>query len=102
MGYENKRVNRLMLVGWTAINIILVLSYMLEVVKGTRTIDYVFVFTLIASLPEIVAVVVYKNDNHSSALKDVIVACYMVMYTYVMITGNPLMVFTYISPKLSI
>ncbi|MBR0088456.1 MAG: hypothetical protein IJP94_01315, partial [Clostridia bacterium] len=101
MGYENKRVNRLMLIGWTAINIILVLSYMLEVVKGTRTIDYVFVFALIASLPEIVALAVYKNNNHSSALKYVIVVGYMVMYTFVMITGNTFMVFSYIFPMLS-
>lgn len=102
MDYENKRVNRLILIGWTAINIILVLSYLIEVAKGTRTIGYALVFALIASLPEFVALMFYRRDNNSPAFKYVVVAGYLVMYTFVMITGNTFLVFSYIFPMLSL
>lgn len=102
MEYENKKVNRFMLIGWTVINIILVLSYMLEVVKGTRTMGYVLVFLVIASLPELVALIIYRNNPNSPAMKYLVVTSHLIMYTFVMITGNTFLVFSYIFPMLSL
>lgn len=101
MNEENRLVNRSLLIGWTAINIILAVSYLVEVLKGTRTIGYVLLFILVTALPEIIAAIIYRQKTESAALKYVVVVGYLFMYTFVMITGNTFMVFTYIFPMLS-
>lgn len=101
MREETRAVNRSLLIAWTGINIILAVSYLIEVLKGTRTIGYVLLFMLVTGLPELVSAVAYKKAPESIKLKYIVVVGYLFMYMFVMITGNTFMVFTYIFPMLS-
>ncbi len=99
---EEKLINQYLLIGWTAINAILFVSYFIECIKGTRTIGYYLTFCAIIWIPELIIFIMYKLKPQSSLLKYAIVLGYMVMYTFVMVTGNTILVFTYILPLLSL
>ncbi len=101
MKAETKRVNSLIIKAWTVINVVLAASYLLEVVKGTRTFGYVAVFACVLFVPELISVIIYKRRPESSAFKYVAVVGYLIMYTFVMLTGNTFLVFTYIFPMLT-
>ena len=98
---EERFVNHYLIIGWTAINMILFIAYLLELVKGTRSALYFIVFSAIIWIPELVIFIIYKKKPHTNRLKYYIVIGYLVMYSFVMITGNTLLVFTYILPMLS-
>ena len=101
MKAETMRVNSLIIKAWTVINIVLAASYLLEVLKGTRTVGYVVVFACVLFIPEIISVIIYKRKPEAAAFKYVAVVGYLIMYTFVMITGNTFLVFTYIFPMLT-
>jgi putative nucleotidyltransferase with HDIG domain len=98
---ETQRINKTLLGGWTIINLILFTSYILEAVKGTRTFVYVFVFMIIAGLPELISFLIYRKKPDNPRLKYSITKGYFIMYLFVMITGNTTLVFTYIFPMIS-
>ena len=98
---EEKLINQYLLIGWTAINAILFVSYFIECIKGTRTIGYYLTFCGIIWIPELIIFIMYKFRPQNFLLKYFIVLGYMVMYTFVMVTGNTILVFTYILPLLS-
>ena len=98
---EERFVNHYLIIGWTVINMILFIAYLLELVKGTRSTVYFIVFSAIIWIPELVIFIIYKKKPHTNRLKYYIVVGYLVMYSFVMITGNTLLVFTYILPMLS-
>lgn len=95
-------INRDLIIGWTAIVVILFAAYTGEVLKGERTIPYLIVFMLFTGIPALLAVLLYKRNPASDSLKYYIIIGYFVMYTFVMITGSTLLVFTYIFPMLSL
>ena len=101
MKAETMRVNSLIIKAWTVINIVLAASYLLEVLKGTRTVGYVVVFACVLFIPEIISVIIYKRKPEAAAFKYEAVVGYLIMYTFVMITGNTFLVFTYIFPMLT-
>lgn len=95
-------INRNLIIGWTAIVTILFIAYAGEVLKGERTLAYLIVFMLFTGIPALSAILLYKRNPASDNLKYYIVVGYFVMYTFVMITGNTSLVFTYIFPMLSL
>ena len=95
-------INRYLIIGWTAIVVILFVAYTGEVLKGERTLSYLIVFMLFTGIPALLAILLYKRNPVSDNLKYYIVIGYFIMYTFVMITGNTSLVFTYIFPMLSL
>ncbi len=102
MQNEDKIINRYLLFGWTAINLVLFVAYTMEFLKGIRSIEYVSIFLLITFLPEILVFLLYRENPESEKLKYYIVVGFFIMYTFVMITGHTTLVFTYIFPMLSL
>ena len=101
MREETKMINKSFIMAWTTINAILVGSYWVEVIKGARTVGYAVAFMFVTILPELVSVILYRKKPDSTAFKYVSVIGYLFMYTFVMMSGNTFMVFTYIFPMLS-
>lgn len=50
-------------------NVILVICYLLEVLKGSRTISYYIIFCILALLPFLVTVAEYKHNPESEKIK---------------------------------
>lgn len=93
-----KAMNKVAVVCHAMIVAVLELAYLLEVIKGSRTIGYYLVFSMIALLPVAAELLMYKRVPADAKLKYVIGATYSVLYLFVVFTTVSLVAFTYIIP----
>ena len=96
-----KELNRNMLMAWTVIAAVLVVSYFGETLKGERTLCYYVVFLTVTLIPLGLCALLYKIDWKRSRFPIFAAIGYFVMYTFVLFTGRTSMVYTYILPLLS-
>ena len=99
---HTRLINRDLICGWLLIVIILFVSYLLEVIKGERTLAYLLVFTAVTAVPAIVSWILFRRQPDRHKLRYEIVGGYFVMYAFVMATGSTSLVFCYILPLLSL
>ena len=102
MNEHFKHVNRSLVCGWLLIVAILFFSYIIEVVKGERTLGYLVVFSIVTVIPAGIVYLRYRRRQDSYMLRYEIVSGYFLMYCYVMLTGSTPLVFCYILPLLSL
>lgn len=93
-----KAMNKAAVACHTVIVIVLELAYLLEVVKGSRTIGYYLIFSLVAILPVAIEFVMYRREPEDLRLKYVIGATYCLFYLFVVFTTTNMIAFTYIIP----
>ena len=62
MEHENRTINKGIMQGWTVISSILFVAYILEVVKGHRTVGYFVVFTLLLIVPLVSEWMIYHRN----------------------------------------
>lgn len=101
MDVQVRRINRNMLVGWLIIIVVLLVTYLGEVLKGERTVGYLLSFIAVVVLPALYIFYKYLKKPDWKNLCYYIVPGYFVMYLFVMFTGSTSLVFTYILPMLS-
>ena len=82
----------------TVLAVVLALSYLMEVVKGDRTIGYYLIFLLLAAGPVIFEFVMYKRSPEDVRLKYAIGVTYTVFYVFVVFTTVNVIAFTFIIP----
>ena len=88
--------NRIVVIGMSVMNIILALSYLIEVFKGERTMgDYIIVF-LLTILPTVLSIVVFLKNKTCQFIRYILAGFYIVFYAYVMFTTDKLIVFCYV------
>lgn len=102
MNEHVRRINRSLVCGWLLIVIILFVMYLVEVIKGERTLLYLLVFTAVTAIPADIAYYLFRREPDRHMLRYEIVAGYFVMYVFVMATGSTNLVFCYILPLLSL
>lgn len=93
-----KAMNKAAIACHTVIVIVLELAYLVEVLKGSRTVGYYLVFSLIAILPVAVEFVLYRREPSDLRLKYVIGVTYSLFYLFVVFTTVSMVAFTYIIP----
>jgi len=98
----NKKINRYLLCGWSIVAVILSFSYMVEVIKGERTLAYALIYNMIAVLPVIIVWFIYVKNSSLYMLRYIVVFGFFCMYFFSMITGKTMLVFVYILPLLSL
>ena len=91
-------VNRAILIAWVIINAILAVTYLIEVIKGDRSHWYYIMFMAILWVPLCISFIIFKVKPDSGKLRYIMATAYFVMYTFVMVTGNTMLVFVYILP----
>ncbi|MBO7532317.1 MAG: hypothetical protein J6T50_10995, partial [Lachnospiraceae bacterium] len=94
--------NKRLLQSATILCILITLAYLLEVIKGTRTIFYTIMVILFALGPQIAGWIVFKANNSSNAVKHIVAIGYAAMYCFVLFTTTNVLVFTYVIPMLVI
>ena len=92
------RMNGFALGGWGAVLGVIALAYLLEVIKGERTIVYYVVLLALAFIPYIVGIIMKSKNPDGKALPFVIVYGYALLYAYVLITGDTPLTFVYLFP----
>lgn len=93
---ENKKLLLCVMI----VAIVLSLAYVLELVKGARTIVYLLVFLVLLWAPLVTAFVLFKQNSHSKAVRYVTGFGYLVFYAYVLLTASTALDFVYVIPCL--
>lgn len=87
---------------WLIILIVLIVSYIGELIKGVRTPTYILIFSIVSITPWLLTFIVYKHNPCSKVIKYEFAVGYCLFYTYVMITTQTPVSFVYIVPMISI
>ncbi len=100
--YFAKSANRKAMAIWATLGILLSLAYVLEIVKGLRTIEYYLVFLAFCWIPFIAGLVLLKVKGWASPYyKDVLAVGYGIFYVFVLLTTTSPLAFVYILPLTS-
>ena len=90
--YRNKK----MLVCYIAMAVILFAAYVLEYVKGSRTLLYTIVFTILDATPLLACFAVYKKKPDSGAIRYIVAIGFSIFYGYVLLTTTSDIAFSYV------
>lgn len=83
---EMQRNNWATLFCYTSLDVILVLCYLIEVIKKSRTVGYFAIFCVLALFPLIVTHIIYRKDPESELIKGVVTAGFGIFYYFVIFT----------------
>lgn len=87
--------NKFTVWGYTIYNTVLILCYIIEVIKGSRTVSYVLIFSLLSILPLVAIHLAYKRDKESSMIKSILMGAYAVSYCFTVFTTVTQVAFVY-------
>lgn len=95
---EKSYVNRTAILGHSLISAVLIIAYMLEMFKGSRTPAYFAVFAVLCATPIAIEFFVFSKDKESSLIKHVVCIGYSILYTFAIFTTTSLLTCTYAFP----
>lgn len=98
MERERSEINKVALICHTSIIVVLLLAYLLEVFKGSRTIAYYAVFSVLAAAPLVAEWILYKGNHADKKIKHILGFGYSALYIFVVFTTTDLTAFTYAIP----
>lgn len=90
-----RRCNRFTMVGYTIYNVVLLSLYLIEVIKGSRTIGYYAIFATLSIFPLILMYVEYRRNPGSERLRLIMIYCYAAFYSFTVFTTTSMNAFTY-------
>ena len=99
---EMARINGFTLAGWGTVLGVIALAYLLEVIKGERTIVYFIILLACAFIPFVIGIIMKSKNPDSKSLAYIIVYGYGVLFGYVLITGDTPLTFVYLFPVLAV
>lgn len=99
-----KSANKVVLTTNWILDAFLMLGYLLEFGKGTKSLAYILAFSLMVLIPMAIATLLYIKDSESRLMKFVTLGGYFIMYVFVMFTATPdrMLVYVYMFPILLI
>lgn len=98
MERERKEVNRAAVFCHTALAVILLAAYALEVFKGSRTIGYYAVFAVLALVPVVMEWILYHRDPADVKIQYILGVGYSIFYFFVIFTTTDVTAFTFVIP----
>lgn len=93
---EMQRINKAVLIEYAILTVILLLAYILEFIKGSRTIGYTLLFAGIDLIPFIAYVILFNKNKCSSCLKYILSMGFSILYAFVLLTAAVPVTFVYI------
>lgn len=87
--------NAYVLLGYTVYNIVLLLCYLIEVIKGSRTIGYYIIFSALSLIPLIMMHIMYRRNRADENIKRVLAYGYAFFYTFTVFTTTSPVAFVY-------
>lgn len=88
--------NKTALTGVLIMDVMLCVAYVLEVVKGSRTLGSYLFLALICILPCILAYIVYLKQKDSKIIRYICGIGFLLFYTYIMFTTTSDLTFCYV------
>lgn len=99
---EKAYVNWVTLLCHTGIDTVLGLAYILEMMKGARSLGYICIFEILCFVPVIAEWMVYKKNRESKYIMYMLGVFYSILYTYSLFTASSTLNFVYIVPLLMV
>lgn len=99
---EKGHVNRTAVLGHTIIGVVLFAAYALEFFKGSRTLGYFLIFSLICIIPVVIEQILYRRNHEDTMIKHVMGVGYGILYLFAILTTNSLLTCTYAFPMFMI
>ncbi len=96
MNTEFQRISRSLLSALTFTEALILVAYLLEVIKGERTIGYYLALVAIIAVPLALAWILHKTKPEKNFGRYVGVIGFLSMYSMVLITGDTPMTFAYV------
>lgn len=93
---ELHRINKAVLIQYAILTIIILAAYILEFVKGSRTLPYTLIFMFFDLVPFVLFAVIYRKNPESSKLKYILSIGFSLLYAFVLITAAVPTTFVYI------
>lgn len=91
----DKRTNRVVLLINLLLNATTFIGYLLEVLRGTRTLGYLLTFSTIIFIPLIIANIVYRKNPTAISIKYITIIGYLFFYLFVTVTSPYLITYVY-------
>lgn len=88
--------NKTAMIGVFIMDVVLCFAYLLEVVKGARTIGSYLILALTCILPCILAIVVYMKQKEAHNIRYILGLGFLLFYTYIMFTTTSDLAFCYV------
>ena len=92
---EMARNNRVLIVGYTIYNIVLLGAYIIEVLKKSRTLLYFCIFASLSLVPLILMHVTFRRDKSSILIRLIFGVGYGIFYTFTVFTTYSPVAFVY-------
>jgi len=94
--YADQSVNKSAIIGMSILDVILMIAYLVELLKGVRTPVSYGIFVLLCVVPVVLAQVYYLKKKDAKIIRYVLGIGFSVMYGYVMSTTSTEIAFCYI------
>lgn len=99
---ELKLINKRVLICYAIIVMVLSISYVIEIMKHTKGLTYVFVLLAIILIPLVISAIIYRNNEKSRLFREVVMISFNIFYAYVLFTSDSFITFVYILPMLTV
>lgn len=93
---ELQRINSAVMIEYSILTFILLLAYLLEFFKGSRTPLYTLVFAGIDLVPYLTYITIFRKDKKSPVLKYILSIGFSILYAFVLLTAAVPTTFVYI------
>ena len=93
---ETHRINFAVLLSYTVFTFILLIAYVLEFVKGSRSLGYTLVFAILNLAPYSVYLMLYMKDKTTTRIKYVLSIGFSALYAFVLLTATVPTTFVYV------
>ena len=93
---ELHRINKAVLIQYAILTVILFVAYVIEFVKGSRTLPYTLIFMFFDLVPFLFYIVNYKKNPESKNLKYILSIGFSLLYAFVLLTAAVPTTFVYI------
>lgn len=98
MDRERSGINRVAVFCHTVMAVILLTAYAVEVLKGSRTVAYYAIFSILAAAPVIAEWILYRINPADKKIQHILGFGYSAFYIFVIFTTTDLTAFTYAIP----
>ncbi|MBQ6696142.1 MAG: hypothetical protein IJN16_05510, partial [Lachnospiraceae bacterium] len=99
---ENAYINKMATTCYSVITVTLSVAYILELVKGSRSIGYVIFMLALCLVPSCANIVIYRKKKDTAAIKYVMAVGYVVFYAIAVLTTTSKFTFAYIFPMIMV
>ena len=99
---EKNIINKQVMLSYEIIGIVLSISYVLEVVRGNRTLEYMAVILALLWVPIIGGILSFKKNSETDNVQHWIALGYGLFYTVTLFTSTSNIAFAFVVPMLAV